>query len=292
MHLSLLLKTLRPHQWVKNVFVLAPLVFSRNLTSPAHALRGFVGFALFCLASGIVYLVNDLVDAERDRLHPIKRNRPIASGALSPTEARLWAALGAPAVLLGAWLLSPPLSAVIAGYMTLNLFYSIVLKRIPYLDVLSIATGFLLRVVGGAYAVAVPASHWLLGCTVLLASTLALGKRAHELAVMGDEATAVRGVLARYRLSHLRVAMLAVATVTGLGYALYTLSPATRATFDTSYLVLTTPFPIFGLYRFTRLVMHPHRKSSPTDEMLRDVPFLVTLFSYGVAVLLILYHAP
>lgn len=291
MHLPALLKTLRPHQWVKNVFVLAPLVFSQNLTSLPHDLRAFAGFALFCLASGLVYLVNDLVDAERDRLHPIKRNRPIASGALPPGEARLWASLLAPAVVAGAFSLSPPLSAVIAGYVTLNLFYSVVLKHVPYLDVLSIAAGFLLRVVGGAYAVAVPASHWLLGCTVLLASTLALGKRAHEIASMGQEAAAVRGVLARYRLSHLRVAMVVVASATGLGYVLYTLSPSTRATFDTPYLVLTTPFPLYGLYRFARLVMHPHRKSSPTDEMLRDVPFLVTLLLYGLAVLLIIYHA-
>ena len=284
-----LLRTLRPHQWVKNAFVLAPLVFSKNLLSPHHVGLGLLAFALFCGASGVVYLINDLVDLERDREHPVKRHRPIASGALPVTTARAAAALLGPLVLIGGTLLSPPLALVLAGYITLNLFYSIVLKHLPYVDVLSIAAGFLLRVLGGAYALQVPASVWLLVCTGLLACTLGLGKRAHELSVLGDDAGAARAVLERYRLPHLRVVMLGVAVATAVAYGMYTLAPETQSAFGTRYLVATTPFPLYGLFRFYQLVTHPHREASPTDEMLRDPPFLVTLALYAIAVVGIIY---
>jgi 4-hydroxybenzoate polyprenyltransferase len=287
-----LLRTLRPYQWVKNVFVLAPLVFAKQLMSPRAVLWALGATALFCLASGLVYLINDLVDLERDRLHPVKKDRPIASGALPLGTARAAATLLGPGILVGGYLLSGHLASILAAYIALNLFYSIVTKHLPYLDVLSIAGGFLLRVLGGALAISVPASTWLLLCTGLLAMTLGLGKRAHELSVLGEEAFRVRAVLSRYSLPALKTVMIAVALATVAAYALYTLSPETMRAFGTRYLVATAPFPLFGLLRFYQLVTHPHRTSSPTDEMLRDLPFLLNFMVWSVAIVLVIYVSP
>lgn len=287
-----LIRTLRPHQWLKNLFVLAPLVFSKNLLQTSSLLAALGTFGLFCLASGVVYLINDLVDLERDRQHPTKRLRPLASGSLPIGAARLAAAVLGPGVLAGAWYLSQSLAFVLAGYIALNLFYSIVIKHLPYLDVLAIAGGFLLRVLGGAVALNVAASAWLLVCTGLLSAYLALGKRAHELASLGDQAYETRAVLQRYRLSHLKIVMLATALCTSVAYLLYTLAHDTQAFFGSRYLVATVPFPLVGLIRFYQLVIRRHSEASPTDEILRDVLFLVNLGLWGIGVILIIYVLP
>jgi 4-hydroxybenzoate polyprenyltransferase len=274
---------------VKNLFVLAPLIFSKHLLDGAFALRGGAAFALFCLASGVVYLINDLVDVTRDRLHPVKCHRPIPSGTLSMNSARLAAALIGPGAIGGAYLLAPELAWVISAYIALNLFYSVVLKHLPYLDVLAIAAGFLLRVWGGALALGVPTSGWLLGCTALVATYLGLGKRTHELASLGERAYETRAVLERYRLPHLKVAMLLTAVATSAAYAAYTLAPSTRTAFGTNHLVITVPFVLFGLLRFYQLVVAADREGSPTDEMLRDARFLATLALCGIALLVAIY---
>lgn len=284
-----LLKTLRPQQWVKNLFVLLPLVFSQKLLAPDSILTTLGAVGLFCLASGVVYLINDLVDVERDRQHPVKCKRPIAAGDLSIGGARLAAALLGPGVLAGGYLLSKPLALVLAAYVTLNLFYSIVLKHIPYVDVISIASGFLLRVLGGALALGVPASTWLLVCTALLACYLGLGKRAHELASLGDKAKQARSVLERYNLKHIKIVMLVTAVATLIAYVLYTISAETQAAFGTRYLAVTGPFTLLGLLRFYQLVTHPHRESSPTDQMLRDWPFIGNLALWGATVIIVIY---
>ncbi len=287
-----LFETLRPHQWVKNLFVLLPLVFAKRLLASDYIWIGLGAMGLFCIASSVVYLINDLVDVQRDRMHPVKRLRPIASGRLSVTSARLAAALLTPGVLAGGYLLSPPLAVVLAAYIALNLFYSVVLKQLPYLDVLSIAAGFLLRVLGGALALGVVASTWLLLCTGLLACYLGLGKRAHELASLGDDASQARSVLARYDLAHIRLVMLLTAVATVAAYVAYTLSADTRAAFGTRYLALTGPFTVIGLLRFYQLVTHPHRESSPTDEMLRDWPFIGNLALWAASVFVVIYVLP
>lgn len=287
-----LLKTLRPHQWVKNLFVLLPLVFSKKLLATDSILTTVGAVGLFCLASGVVYLINDLVDVERDRQHPVKRHRPIAAGDLSIGGARLAAALLGPSVLAGGYLLSRPLALVLAAYVTLNLFYSIVLKHLPYLDVLSIAAGFLLRVLGGALALGVPASAWLLVCTALLASYLGLGKRAHELASLGDDAKHARAVLERYDLKQIKIVMIVIALATLATYVLYTINAETQAAFGTRYLAVTGPFTLVGLVRFYQLVTHPHRESSPTDQMLRDWPFIGNLALWSATVIVVIYVLP
>jgi 4-hydroxybenzoate polyprenyltransferase len=285
-----LIKSLRPHQWVlKNLFVVAPLFFSKHLFEPSYALVSAAAFGLFSLISGSVYLVNDLFDIEKDRAHPKKRLRPIASGALPLHVARTAAALLI-LISLGASLkLGLPFFACAAGYLLLNLAYSLSLKHVPFVDVLSIAGGFLLRVEAGALAIDVPPSPWLLVCTFVLACLLGFGKRTHELASAGERASAQREVLSKYKISHLRVILWVTAIATCVVYVLYTIAPHTRQFFGTDRLLYTTPFAAFGVVRFLLLVSNRATADSPTDEMLRDIPFMVNLLLWSVAIVLIIY---
>ncbi len=202
-----ILVTLRPRQWVKNAFVAAPLVFSKHLFDASYAWRTAAAMAAFCAVSGAVYTYNDLRDIEQDRLHPLKRHRPIASGALGESTA-LWTAVLLALSTLGAcFVLAWELAAVAGTYMVVNLAYSLRLKHIAFVDVGIIAGGFLLRVVGGAYAIDVPISPWLLACTGLLAAMLGFGKRAHELSAAGGAAASTRAARAGYTLTGLQGAM-------------------------------------------------------------------------------------
>jgi decaprenyl-phosphate phosphoribosyltransferase len=285
-----LIKSLRPHQWVlKNLpFVVAPLLFSKHLLDPAYALRTGLAFLLFSLLSGSVYLVNDLFDLERDRAHPKKCLRPIASGRLPIPVARTAAALLIVASLGLSILLGLPFFACSASYLVLNLAYSLSLKHVPFVDVLSIAGGFLLRVESGALAINVPASPWLLICTFVVACFLGFGKRAHELATGGERAGEQRAVLSRYRLTHLKIILWLFAAGTCAVYVLYTLSPHTLEFFGTSRLLYTSPFVLFGVVRFLTLVSKT-TADSPTEEMLRDIPFMANLVLAAVATVLIIY---
>jgi 4-hydroxybenzoate polyprenyltransferase len=279
---------MRPHQWVKNTFVLAPLVFAKELFHLDMALRALGAFGLFCLASSAVYIFNDLADVEADREHPVKRHRPIASGKLSEGAAR--GAMFAFALIAGGGglFLEPAFGATAMGYLLLNILYSKVLKRIAYVDVLCITTGFELRVLGGAFAAEVPASAYLLVATFLLATYLGFGKRMHEL-MQGDGASKQRSVLAAYGERTLTIAMWATAIATIVTYAIYTLDPATRASFGTDYLIVTIPMPVFGVLRFLHLVRRQHTAESPTEDMLRDRPFLVNIIAWVIAVLAVIY---
>ena len=284
-----ILVTLRPRQWVKNAFVAAPLVFSKHLFDASYAWRAAAAVAAFCAVSGAVYAFNDLRDVEQDRLHPIKRNRPVASGALSESAA-LWTALLLAPLALGACvLLSWELAAVAGTYMVVNLAYSLRLKHIAFVDVGIIAGGFLLRVVGGAYAIDVPISPWLLACTGLLAAMLGFGKRAHELSATGDGAASTRAALAGYSLTVLRVAMYLLAAATTAAYALYTQDDRTVTFFGTRELIWTLPFCMIGIVRFLGLALWKPRADSPTDAILRDWLFMANLLVWGCAVMTIIY---
>lgn len=286
-----ILVTLRPHQWVKNLFVLAPLVFSKHLFD-AHAAVGALAAALaFCLLSGAVYAFNDVRDAELDRRHPVKSRRPVASGRLSERAALTAAGvLAAAGLALAAWI-APALALTAALYAAVNLAYSVALKRVAFLDVLLIASGFLLRVLGGAYAIDVEVSPWLLACTALLASLLGFGKRAHELAQMeaaaGSDTT--RDALAGYRAPLLRWILVVLAAVTTACYALYTVDQRTVEFFGTSNLLWTTPFCAAGILRFLQLAAWRPRGESPTEAILRDPLFLGNIAAWGLAVLAIIY---
>jgi len=285
-----LLRTLRPHQWVKNLFVGAALVFAKHLDDTDYVIRAGLAFAAFCALSGAVYAFNDVRDVEADRAHPQKRHRPIAAGELSERAALVAAALLATGALVGAFLLDWRLGVVAAVYLAQNVAYSIGLKRVAFLDVALIASGFILRVLAGAYAIDVPASEWLLLCTALLATFLGFGKRAHELAWAersGVSAT-TRAALAGYRLGVLRAAMYALAAITCASYAAYTLEGA-PGVFGTDRLVWSTPFVALGLLRYLYLALWRPRDASPTDAMLRDPWFLLDLAAATGAILYLIY---
>jgi 4-hydroxybenzoate polyprenyltransferase len=270
---------------VKNLFVGAPLIFAKSLLDEPRLVRAGMAIAFFCLLSSAVYLWNDLVDVERDRLHPTKRHRPIASGALSARTARVAAALLGGVGVGGSLWLSPATGALAGTYLALNIAYSLKLKHVPYVDVLVIAVGFLLRVLSGATTIAVSPSRWLLACTLLLASYLGFGKRAHEL---GTHGSASRGVLDGYKPAALRAALIATGATTVVAYTLYTLSQHTRAYFGTECMVYTVPCIALGVSRFFQLASHP-RAESPTEEMLRDPLFVANLVAWGLLVVAIIY---
>ncbi len=285
------LKTLRPHQWVKNVFVAAPLVFSRHLLEPAYLLRSAIAVAAFCALSGAVYTFNDVRDVEADRAHPTKRNRPIASGALSERAAMTLAATLATSALVACVVLDWRLAIYAGAYLIQNIAYSIKLKHVAFLDVSLIASGFILRVLGGAAAIDVPASHWVLICTALLALFFGLGKRAHELAwaERTGGAHTTRAALAGYRIPVVRIAMFVLAAATCAAYVAYTLDERTVHTFGTDRLFYSSPFVALGILRFLFLALWYPRDESPTEAMLKDPWFLLDVAAAVATILYIIY---
>lgn len=283
-----MIRTIRPHQWVKNLFVLAPVVFAKHLTE-LWTIRSALGaFAVFCLLAGAVYTLNDLVDVEQDRAHPVKRLRPIASGRVPIPMAKVMAvalvviALGGAA--LGPW----RFFAVAAAYYVLNVAYSFKLKKIAYVDVTCLASMFVLRVLAGGYATHTPISVYMIACTAFLALFLGFGKRRHELA--GAHGKKTRSALEAYTPRALTIA-LAVTGVASVGnYLAYTLDPETQHFFNTSWLWVTTPHTLFGVVRFLQLVAGRPKAESPTQEMLRDVPFVLNLVIWVIEVIALVYH--
>jgi 4-hydroxybenzoate polyprenyltransferase len=279
---------MRPHQWVKNVFVAFPLVFARLFTDAHAATRTAAAFGIFCLLSSTVYLINDLVDVEKDRAHPVKRKRPIASGELPASVARgLVVVLGAGA-LGAATPLGLPFTATAVAYLTLNLLYSFGLKKIAFVDVGCLAGGFILRVLGGAFALPVEPSSWLLVCTLLLSLLLGFGKRAHELRVSGEDGRAQRDVLGHYDLVTLERLMVVLGGLTSLTYLAYTRSRHALEVLHVE-LIWTVPFVVFGIFRFIWITSRKVDADSPTDSMMRDPLFVANLALYAITVLAILH---
>jgi 4-hydroxybenzoate polyprenyltransferase len=265
-----LLASLRPAQWTKNAVVLAPLIFALRATHLPSALRALAAAAAFCALASAAYLGNDLTDRDRDRLHPLKRRRPLASGDLAP-RAAVAASLGLAAAGLGATaLLGRGTLACAAGYVGLQFLYSRSLKHEPILDVFAVAGGFVLRVVAGAEAIAVPVSSWLYLCTLLLALFLGLEKRRAELAVLQGGAAEHRAALAGYTQEFLDQLVAVVAASTVLAYALYTLAPETVAKFGGDRLKYTIPFVLFGIFRYLFLVARQGEGGEPERVLLRD----------------------
>lgn len=285
-----LLLSLRPAQWIKNLLVFAGLLFGRRLFDAASVLDAVSAFAVFCVLSGVVYLVNDIADRESDREHPLKAQRPIASGALPvPIAAGIACALGAGG-LAAAYAIGPAFAAVAAAYLGLQIMYSFPLKHIVIIDVLTIAVGFVLRAVGGAVAVHVEISHWLLVCTILLALFIALAKRRHEIVLLAGGAANHRPILGEYS-AYLLDQMIGVVTASTLiSYVFYTISPETQAKFGTAWLGLTIPFPLYGIFRYLYLVHQREGGGSPADLLLTDRPLLACVALWALTVALIIYH--
>ena len=283
--------SLRPHQWTKNLLVFAALGFSKHLFDPAPLARATFAFALFCGLSGAVYLLNDLADVERDRRHPVKRLRPLASGALDPRTAGLVAAILAIGCLGLSFVLGRPFAASALVYLGLNLLYSFRLKEVVIVDVLSISLGFVLRAVAGGLAVGAAVSDWLLICTFLLALFLSLAKRRHELTSLNEDASGHRKILAEYS-PYLLDQMINVVTASCLSaYAFYTTAPETREKFETDRLAWTIPFVLYGIFRYLYLVHRKEQGGSPSDVLLTDRPLLAAVALWAATVVVIIYTA-
>jgi 4-hydroxybenzoate polyprenyltransferase len=284
-----LVLALRPRQWTKNLIVLAGLIFGERLLDSAAVVDAMVAFGVFCLLSGVVYLVNDIRDQEADRLHPIKSQRPIASGELPVGVASMFAVVLVVVALAAAFGLSTAFGAVGLTYLTLLVLYSIWLKHLVILDVLTLSMGFVLRAWGGAVAVDVAMSHWLLLLTLLGALFLALSKRRAELVTLADDARHHRPSLAEYS-PHLLDQMISVVTAsTLLAYALYTIDPETVARFGTDRLLWTLPFPLYGIFRYLYLVHRREGGGNPSEILLSDRPILACVALWGAAVVLVIY---
>ena len=267
----------------------AGALFGAHLFDVTALLHAAATFAIFCALSGAVYLFNDFADRAADQRHPLKRERPIASGALSPDLAlAVGAALGIGGIAAAA-AVRPMLAAIAAAYFALLLVYSFVLKHLVIIDALTISAGFVLRAAAGAVAVAVPISHWLLVCTTLLALFLSFSKRRHELTLLADGAIDHRPILHEYS-PYLLDQMIAVVTASTLvAYALYATDADTAQRLGTSRLGLTIPFVLYGIFRYLYLVHQKRTGGSPTELLVTDRPLLVCVALWSLAVALILY---
>ncbi len=284
-----LLLALRPGQWTKNLLLFAGLIFGQKLLNPSDVATAAAAFGLFCLFSGVVYLINDIRDRDADRLHPKKSKRPIASGAISVGTASAFAAVLATVSLGAAYALDRPFFLVGLAYVALLITYSVWLKHRPVLDVLVIAFGFVLRAFAGSVVLHVEFSHWLLVLTLLLALFLATGKRRAEYVALAGDAAAHRRSLEHYSLPMLDQMLSVVMACTLLAYAFYTISPETVAKFGTDHLLMTFPLPIYGLFRYLYLIHRGDSGGNPSDLLLSDRPLQLCVVIWAVLVAAIIY---
>jgi 4-hydroxybenzoate polyprenyltransferase len=282
--------SLRPDQWTKNLIVFAALIFAVKLLDPAALANASAAFLIFCALSGSVYLINDVSDREQDRQHPIKRLRPIAAGELSAGAALTAAVVLSATALAASFTLRPAFGVAAASYLALFVVYTRALKHLVILDVMTIAIGFVLRAVAGGLVINVHVSNWLLVCTMLGALFLGLAKRRHEITLLAEGAKGHRRILEEYDPYLLDQMIGVVAAATMVAYIIYCASPETHAYFGTEWMVLTTPFPIYGLFRYLYLV---HRKAgggSPSDMLLTDRPLLACVLLWGLTSIAIIYR--
>ena len=287
--LPLILTTARPAQWTKNLFVLGPLLFAKRVLDPSAGLRSMIACVSFCLMSSAIYVLNDLADAEQDRNHPSKRNRPLASGILSRHTAWLAFSFLTGMGLIFALSLGSQVALLAMLYFAAMLAYCIRLKHVLILDCIVIAIGFVLRVVAGAAAVRVEATHWLIACTFLLALYLAFAKRRQELAVLPGTAPSHRHVLGEYSSGYLdQVNNILLGTVV-LCYALYTVAPETITRFGSDHLIYGTVFVLYGMLRYM-ILLHSGRGADPSVLVLRDKPLLISVFCWATYNCLVIYR--
>jgi 4-hydroxybenzoate polyprenyltransferase len=288
-HQPPLVRALRPLQWTKNGLVFAALAFDRQVFQLEPFLRCFAAFFVFCAVSSGIYLINDVRDAEQDRLHPRKRHRPIAAGELSPERATAAAVGLLSGGFAAAMLIRPAFAAVIAGYMALMIAYSYGLKRLVIIDVFAIAAGFVLRAAGGAVAIGVPISPWLYVCTMLLALFLGFGKRRNELSTLQEAAVHHRANLDSYSLPLLDQIIAVVASATVMTYSLYTFDapnvPANHA------MMLTIPFVAYAIFRYLFLIYRKDQGGSPEVLLVTDHPLLLCILGWAATSVAILYWA-
>jgi len=285
-----LIAALRPRQWTKNLLVFAALLFAQKATDPTAVIEAVEAFLVFCLLAGGVYIINDALDVEQDRLDPIKRNRPLAGGRLSLPGAVSCAVVLVVLGLVGAYLAAGTLLLKVAlAYVGINLLYSGFLKHVVIIDVFAVASGFVLRAVAGAAAIHAVISPWLIICTLLLALFLALAKRRGELMTLGEEASNHRASLAEYSPELLDQMISVMTASTLMSYALYTISDRTVALVGSTNLLYTVPFVIYGIFRYLYLVHQKGLGGHPDRALLRDWPLMISVLLYAATVGVIIY---
>lgn len=291
--LSAVFRLIRPKQWTKNLFVFSALVFSKHLFELSYLSLSLLAFAAFSFSASAIYIINDIVDRDRDRQHPKKRRRPIAAGIISPAEGSVLAA-----ILLGLtlWIVADldiRFTLCLVVYLVMNLAYSFYLKDLVLIDVFVIAIGFMLRVIGGAYVLNVERSSWLILTTMFLSLFLAIAKRRGELVTMAGategDSIQTRKVLEEYSVDFAEQMTTVCAAGFVFSYALYTVSERTRTLFGTENLVLTTPFVLYGVFRYLYLLHKKNLGENPTDVVLTDIPMIVNFVVYAAAMFFIIY---
>ncbi|MFA5038714.1 MAG: decaprenyl-phosphate phosphoribosyltransferase [Candidatus Omnitrophota bacterium] len=282
---------MRPKQWAKNLILFAGIIFSGYFFDPARILVVLTATAVFCAASSGLYLINDVLDAEIDRRHPVKRHRPVASGRLKSSVAHglgyalaLWA-------VFAAFLLNRPFGLVLSAYVALEFLYSVSLKNVVILDIFCIAAGFFLRVIAGAVVIDVPISHWLLICSTFLSLFLALAKRRSEIVLLETQAADHRPVLAHYSLPFIDQMMTVVTASTILSYVFYAFSPQTAEKFHTSNLQYSVIFVVYGIFRYLYLVFQKKEGGAPERVLFSDKPLLMNMVFYVGAVVAAVYFS-
>jgi 4-hydroxybenzoate polyprenyltransferase len=285
-----LILMLRPKQWTKNLIIFAGVAFSQRAGMVSDVLRSGGAFAVFCVLSGAVYIINDLFDREADRRHPTKRHRPIASGAVASATAVSSALIAIIIGIAGAALLSRQFAICAGAYLILMLAYSMWLKHVVIIDLFCIAAGFVLRAVAGAVVIDVEISSWLLVCTILLSLFLGLSKRRHELVILNEQATEHRKILTEYSPTMLDQMISVVTSSTVVAYALYTLSPETVSKFNTHGLSLTIPFVLYGIFRYLYLVHRHDLGGSPERLLVEDKPLLIAVAAWALSAGVVIYY--
>ena len=284
-----LIREMRPRQWSKNLLLFFGLIFAQKLTDPYLLGLATAGFVVFCAASSAIYIVNDLVDLDRDRHHPVKRNRPLAAGTVTPIQAVVLAVVLLVFSIVGAFALRPEFGVITLAYIALMVAYSFWLKHIVLIDVFAIAAGFVIRAVAGAIVVGVPISPWLYVCTVLAALFVALAKRRHELLLLSTGAGRHRRILEEYSPELLDQLITVVTAATVMAYSLYTFSaenlPKNHA------MMLTLPFVLYGIFRYLYLMYMKNGGGSPEEVLMKDAPFLVNAVLWMATAVAILYFS-
>ena len=290
--MSALIRLLRPLHWLKNGFVFAPLIFSKHLFDKEYNTKAALAFVAFCLASSLIYIINDILDREGDKLHPEKKKRPIASGEISVSLAIGIAVLLGASSLLVAQLLPIQFLYIILIYIAIQFAYSFSLKHIVILDLFIIATGFMLRVFGGALAIQVTISHWIVITTLFLSLFLAASKRRAELVMIQKQhIDTKRRVLQEYSVPFLDSLLIITTTGMAISYSLYTMAERTIAVFGSEYLIFTTVFVLFGIFRYLFLVIVKEEGENPTAILTKDAPTAINFFFWIVTCVTIIYFS-
>lgn len=283
------LKLIRVPQWIKNFFLFVPLLFSLHLFDKDYFLLSLKAFVVFSLASSFVYVVNDLIDIEADKAHPKKKNRPLPSGRIKKSSALILAIVLLLVVLLSYFFFNPQFIFFLYAFLFLNILYSFYLKHIVILDIFSIAAGFSIRVLAGAAVIEVPVSSWLILTTMFISLFLGVMKRHSELVQVADSNKVTRKVLAEYSTNFTNQMATVAASGVIICYALYTVSQRTVSVFNTENLIYTTPFVVFGIFRYMYLEYQNNQGENTSQIMITDIPMILIVISYAIVTVLIIY---